>query len=129
MSEMTPQEFAQWLKALDVGDQFAIWIGSNWSKPHDIFTITRVTATQLVYRNGAVVGRINRKTGRPLGKNRYSTIKPITAEIINANRRHDLLVALRYMREEDLKKLPTEALQAAFDALNPKTEVNHEQAA
>lgn len=123
MNTQTPHG---WLESLDIGHQFAIVI-SPWIGP-EIHTIIRVTPKQLVFKLGALEKRIDRQTGRLIGRGMYGFIGPVTDELQERIEVRALAAALYRLKEKELRALPLATLRQAH-ALLTTPEVKNDQAA
>lgn len=105
---MTDQNRGEWLSALKPGDRVAYRDSRSVFNRHSIYTIERLTETQIVVRNGTL--RFRLKDGRVIGE-RYGHIVPVTPEIEEMVERADLKSWL-YTMEKNSSTLPIETLRA-----------------
>lgn len=73
-------DYLKWLRSLKAGDEFA-FDGGRYSPP-EIYTVGRVTPTQIIVNEGKrLERRFCRTKGRLKGGSSYTRIAPVTDEI------------------------------------------------
>lgn len=105
-------DYKEWLAGLKEGDEVAIPDRSVYRRAPSIVRVIKVTATQIVTKEGAMEARYNRDDGSRRGKG-YASLMKVTDEIraavkLSANR--DWLYNLTYRREK-LEEIPPDVLE------------------
>jgi hypothetical protein len=109
-------ENLEWAKALQPGDEAAIFLGNRWDQPYEIVKFSRATATLLIFNEGSVRERRVRKDTLQVQKT-YKRVEPVTAAIRERNARHRAVRDLEGLRAEELSKFSVEHLSALHTAL------------
>jgi hypothetical protein len=113
MITKTPQ-YHEWKRDLKVGDEVAVNRRNRYGVPFEIWTVKKFTPTQIVLQNGAAEQRVNRDTGRILGKNSYRDIEPLTQKMRDANERARLVTDIDMLKTTALQKVPLDNLRQAW---------------
>lgn len=114
----TPTQDHSWAYALKPGDKAAIRSLGYYQEPYQILTFTRATTTLLIFNEKSVREKRVRKDNLSVMKgNCFIKIEPVTAEVIDANRRYRMIRELTDLREPDMQKLPTQYLAKMLDTL------------
>lgn len=107
---------------LTVGDKFALQISNRFEKSWNFYTVTRITASQLVGVSGSKEVRVRRSDGYIIGgSNSFIRPEPITKELLDQQERGDLL-QWSWNLDKRAKALTTDQLRrvkAIFDEVTP----------
>ena len=105
------------LKDVKIGDKLAVW-GPYGRDPRSIYTVARVTKTQVICKESETRWRIS--DGYAVGDNSSwgrSSVGVATDKHIATVRRYRLTEALTHIRESSLTDLDDEKLRAACEIL------------
>jgi hypothetical protein len=105
-----------WAYSLQPGDKAAVRGRGPYCEPYEILTLSRATATLLIFNEGSVHERRARKSDLMLQKS-YARIEPVTDVVRDALARYRVIRDLSGLREEELKRLSTKYLRDMHSAL------------
>lgn len=111
-----------WVKELAVGDE-AIYAHGYSSKSYSIAQVVKVTKTQVTIRTNMHFGtglrraKFNRKTGKPVGGNQYSSegIVQATEESKSTALHHQLRAWLSILDARQLNLQQLQTMHAAYE--------------
>jgi hypothetical protein len=118
---MNYEERSAWLATLKVGDKVCMADGRGWgARTYTIYTIERVTATQLISSKCNVLGapyeiRFRRKNGYIVGSDSYAYIEPLTDDVLEANERARLEAWISRIKPNSLSMECLRAMKQAHD--------------
>jgi hypothetical protein len=118
---MNYAERSAWLATLKVGDKVCMASGMGWSsRAYTIYTIERVTATQLISSTGNALGnpceiRFRKKNGYIVGSDSYAYIEPLTDDVLEANERARLEAWISRIKPKSLNMECLRAMKHAHD--------------
>lgn len=118
---MTYEKRKEWLQSLKEGDSVCVYY-RGWGSPYyDVFTIKRMTATQLVCVNTSFGSerelKFRKENGYIVGDG-YDQIEPITTRVMEVNKLHKLKYWFSSLKFGGLKLECLEAMKAAYDSFD-----------